>query len=114
MTRGLTVQRDLLRPTRRIRHQRLSKERLRRRYAAITAKQKINGLALLIHGTIELVPLASNGDVGLLHPPGRSNAARVSIPAFLILRNIPNDPSQNRRVRDLDTTLCHPRHEVSI
>jgi hypothetical protein len=38
----------------------------------------------------------------------------VPIPALLELGDIPNDPSQNRRVRDLDTTLRHHRDEISI
>ena len=37
----------------------------------------------------------------------------MAIPTLLELGDIPNDPSQNRSVRDLDTTLRHYRHEIS-
>src|ERR1017187_9224113 len=110
----MAIQGHLARPTRRIRHQRLSEERLRRRYATIPTRQKIDALALLVYSSIQVVPFAANGDVRLVYPPRRTDAARVPIPALLELGDIPNDPSQNRRVRDLDTTLRHHRHEISV
>src|SRR5207248_10430181 len=36
---------------------------------ALLGQEKINGLALLIHGTIEVAPLPFDLDGGLVHPP---------------------------------------------
>jgi len=47
--------------------------------------------------------------------PGPSAHGTRALPfERLELRNIPNDPPQNRRMRDLDPTLRHHRHEVPI
>src|ERR1017187_10846427 len=110
----MAIQGHLARPSRRIRRQRLAEERLRRGYATIPTQQKINALALLIHSSIQVVPFAANGNVRLVSPPRRADAACMSIPSLLELEDIPNDPSQNCRVRDLDATLRHHRHEISI
>src|SRR5476651_1817459 len=110
----MAIQGYLAWPSRRIRRQRLSEERLRRRDATIPTQQKINALALLTHSSVEMVPFASNGNVRLIYPPRRVDAACMPIPALLELGNKSNDPSQNRRVRDLNIPLRHHRHEISI
>ena len=35
----------------------------------IVVMQKVNGLAVLVHGTLEIAPLAFDLDVRLVHPP---------------------------------------------
>jgi hypothetical protein len=92
LTRGRDP-RVLARPSRRIRRQRLSEERLRRGYATIPSYQKIDAFALLVHSLIQVVPFAANGNVRLVYPPRRADAARMSIPSLLELGTIPNDPS---------------------
>src|SRR5665213_3486004 len=110
----MAIQGYLARPSRRIRRQRLSEERLRGGYATIPTQQKIDAFALLIHGSIQVVPFAADGNVRLVYPPGRADAVCISIPSLLELGDITNHPSQNRRVRDRDTALCHHSHEISI
>jgi hypothetical protein len=110
----MAIQGHLTRPARRIRRQRLAEERLRRGNTTIPTQQKIDALALLIHSSIQIVPFAADGNVSFVYPPRRANTACISIPSLLELGNLPNDPPQNRRVRDLDPTLRHHRHEISI
>ena len=52
MTRHMAVQRHLARPAIEIRGECLAKERLRRRNSAVTAKEKVNRLSLLIDRSI--------------------------------------------------------------
>jgi Gluconate 2-dehydrogenase subunit 3 len=59
-------------------------------------------------------PLCGQTKLNQVYPPRRADAARMSIPAFLELRNVPHNPSQNSRVRDFNTPLRHHRHEISI
>jgi hypothetical protein len=89
----MAIQGHLARPSRRIRRQRLSEERLRRGYTAIPTQQKIDAFALLIHSSIQTVPFAANGNVRLVYPPRRADATSMPIPSLLELGNIPNDPS---------------------
>jgi len=70
MTRGVTVERDLARPTRQARGQCLAKECLCRRDASIGSEQKVDGLASLVDGAVEVVPLSPHRDVRLINPLG--------------------------------------------
>src|ERR1700732_2069966 len=54
MTRHMAVQRHLARPAIEIRGERLTKERLCRRNSAVTAKEKVDRLSLLVDGSIEV------------------------------------------------------------
>jgi len=51
----------------------LPEERLRCCNTTVVAKQNIHSLALLIDGSIQVVPFASNGDVAP-EPPAASHA----------------------------------------
>ena len=79
MTRNMTVQPHLARPSRQIRRKRLTKERLRRSNTTVTAKQKIDRLSLFIHSPIQVVPFSSNGDVCLVDLPGGADASSCGI-----------------------------------
>ena len=86
MTRHMTVQRYLARPSIEIRGERLAKERLRRRNAAVTAKEKVDRLSLLVDRSMEVVLFASYGNVRLVGAPGSTDGSRESVPALLIFR----------------------------
>jgi hypothetical protein len=70
MTRGVSVERDLARPTRQAGGQCFAKESLCRRNASIRSEQKVDGLAPLVDGAVEVVPLSPYADVRLVNPPG--------------------------------------------
>ena len=61
MARHMAVQRNLAWPSIQIRGERLAKERLRCRNAAVTAQEKVDRLSLLVDRSIEVVSFASNG-----------------------------------------------------
>ena len=71
----MTVQGYLARPPRWIRRESLPEERLRRGNASIGSQQKVHGLALLVHRTVEMMPFTPNTEVGLVNPPGGTDAA---------------------------------------
>jgi len=96
MTRHMTVQRHLARPSIEIRSERLAKERLCRGNAAVTAKEKVDRLSLLVDRSIEVTPLALNGNVRLVSAPGSTDGSRESIPALLIFWHVTR--SQRRMV----------------
>src|SRR6266851_6942912 len=89
MTRHVAVQRHLARPSIEIRGERLAKERLCRRNAAVTAKKKVDRLSLLVDRSIQVVPFASNANVRLVGAPGSTDGSRESVPALFIFRHVP-------------------------
>src|SRR5688572_8097023 len=70
MTRRVPVERDLARPPRQAGGQCLAKESLCRRNASIGSEQKVDGLAALVDGAVEVVPLSPHADVRFVNPPG--------------------------------------------
>jgi hypothetical protein len=70
MTRRVPVERDLARPPRQRCGQCLTEECLCRRNASIGTEQEVDGLAPLIDGAVEVVPLSPHRDVRLINPPG--------------------------------------------
>ena len=58
MTRRVPVERNLARPARQAGGQCLAEECLCRRNASIGSEQKVDGLAPLVDGTVEVVPLS--------------------------------------------------------
>src|SRR5258708_31891954 len=95
VTRYVTVQSYLPRPPGRIGRQCLPEEGLRSGDAPIGSEQQVHGHALLIHGAIKIVPLATNTDVSLVDPPRRAYAARNAMPPLLELGYVPNNSPQN-------------------
>ena len=61
------IDRDLLRHA--VAPDRLFQKAQRRRLISVLCEEKVNGLPGLIHGAIEVVPLAFDLDVGLVHTP---------------------------------------------
>src|ERR1017187_7590691 len=114
MTRHIAVQRHLARPSIEIRGERLAKERLCRGNATVTAKQKVDRLSLLVDRSIEVMPLASNGNVRLVCAPGSTDGSRESIPALLIFWHVPRCPAQDCAVGYYDPALRHHCNEVAI
>src|SRR5882672_9103567 len=66
--RHMAIDGDLPRSTW-VRSERLAEERLRRGDAAVGSQQKVDRLALLVDGAVQIVPAASNWNVGFIHTP---------------------------------------------
>src|SRR3977135_3069947 len=110
----MAIECDLARRSIWMRGERLAKECLRSGNAPIRSQHEVYAAPLLVHGSVQIVPFALDRDVRLVNAPGTTDRAGKAIPALLKLRNIPNDPSHDRRVRNDDATLGHHRHEISI
>src|ERR1700738_5488945 len=106
MTRHMAVQRHLARPAIEIRGERVTKERLCRRNSAVTAKEKVDRLSLLVDRSIEVMPFASNGNVRLVGAPGFADGPRETVPALLIFRHVPGYPSEDCAVGPRNPALC--------
>ena len=50
----------------------------------------------------------------LANPPRWPYAACMAVPPLLAFRHIPDDPSQERRVRKVQATVGHHRRQISI
>src|ERR1022692_4893119 len=94
MARYVSIERDLARHAGRLGGKSFAEERLSRCDAAIGAKQKIDCLAVLVDGAVQVMPLALDRDVGLVDSPG--------------------GPNRDCRAGDLDAALGHHLHEVAI
>src|ERR1019366_8798141 len=51
------------------------KEPACRRFVAVSGEQEVNRLTELVDGTIQVLPLAADEDIGLVDPPGCSDGA---------------------------------------
>src|SRR6266568_6812403 len=76
-------------------------------FIAVLREQKVNRLALLIHGTIEIAPLALDLDVRLIHPPANPHRPLAAMERLLELRAISDDPSVNGGVIHLHPPFLH-------
>src|ERR1022692_4793054 len=84
------------------------------RTTAVPAQQEVDGLAVLVDGAIKVVPFRFDRDVRLVHSPRCADGLEESVPPLLELRDVPGHPSQDRRMGDLDATLCHHLDQVSV
>jgi hypothetical protein len=139
MTRRVTIERHLARPSRQARRQSVPAVRLRGGDAAIRTKQEVHCLAVLVHGAIEVMPLASNTDVGVSRPghcspspsQNRTGTSRLIRLPSSSRRGEPPLPVNKRpwcafgqtpkRVRRTDHPMrqplvlaLHPTHQVAV
>src|SRR5271156_3574193 len=114
MARYVSIERDLARHAGRFCRTSLAEERLSRCDAAVGAKQKIDCLAVLVDGAVQVMPLALDRDVSLIDSPGGPNRFGEPSPPLLVLRYVAGYPSKDCRVGNLDAALGHHLHEVAI
>src|SRR5258706_2484991 len=71
-------------------------------------------LAAAIHRTIE--PMWPSPDIygGLIHSPGLTEWPRKPCPPTFVFRDVPQNPTHDRRVGNHDSPLCHHRGEVAV
>src|SRR5450759_4399737 len=98
MARCVAIKRDLARYARQRRGKRLPKESLCGRDATVTSKQEVDGLALLVHGSIQVVPLRLDRNVGLVHSPRGADRLREPSPSLFELGDVAGYPSEDRTV----------------
>ena len=77
-------------------------------------EQKVNGLALLIHGTIEVVPHAFHLNIGLVHPPTDPHGTLAAMECLFQLGTVFHDPALDGRMIDRHPTLLHEFFDMPI
>ena len=92
----------------------LTKEGSRSPYAAIFAKQRVDGLATLVHRSIQVAKAAPNRNRGLIDPPRRVDSSRILRPPPLEFRNLLLDPAVNGRVRHDNASFGQHFDKISI
>ena len=78
----------------------LAKEGLRRRNAACSTQTELHGVALSVHGSIQVHQLAPNRDERFINSPAPTHLSLESAPPLFASFGIANDPTQDRGVRN--------------
>ena len=78
----------------------LAKESLRRRDATCSTEKELHGVALSIHGSIQVHQLAPNLDERFINSPAPTNLPLESAPTLFAGFGIAHDPTQDRGVRN--------------
>src|SRR6478752_7189540 len=111
---SITLLRYLFVRTSTLRQQGCAKERWGRRDSAVRPEQEGHRLAALIDGSIQVMPLATDTDVGLIHPPGSADRLGEPTPALLVLRHIAGDPSEDGGMGQANAALRHQLYQVPV
>src|SRR5918992_1936754 len=80
----------------------------------LLSEQKVNRLAVLIHGTMQIAPLPLNPNVGLIHPPAAPDGPLAAVERFFKRWAIFQDPAVDGRVIDGHPALLHQLFELAI
>src|SRR2546425_1089931 len=81
---------------------------------ALLGQEKVNGVALLIHGTIEVAPRAFALDGGLVHPPTDPHGTLAAVKRFFQLGAVFHDPALDGRVVDRYPPLLQEFFDMPI
>ena len=73
-------------------------ERCSRGLLALRRQQKIHGLPLVVHRTIEIFPFSFDADISLVHAPALTDRALLAVELFLHFRCIFDNPAVERGV----------------
>ena len=95
----------------RLRHG-LAKEPLGRGRISPRSQKEIDRLPSAVHRPIEIRPASLHPDVGFVHPPGAVAHSQMRADSLFKLRCVGLDPSEDRRVVDLDAAI--EQHELQI
>ena len=90
----------------------LRKNPLRRGRIPPRRQKEIDRLPSAVHRPIEIRPASLHPDVGFVHPPGAVAHSQMWADSLFKLRCVGLDPSEDRRVVDLDATI--EQHELKI
>src|ERR1700733_14529625 len=75
-------------------------------------QKEIDRLPSAVHRPIEIRPASLHPDVGFVHPPGAVAHSQMRADSLFKLRCVGLDPSEDRRVVDLDAAI--EQHELQI
>jgi hypothetical protein len=77
-------------------------------------QQEIDREPLLIDCTIQISSSPADLDVSLVNAPRRIGRSGIMTPELLELRDVALNPSQDRCMRDNDSSLGHHLDEVAV
>jgi hypothetical protein len=80
----------------------------------VLAQQEVHCVALLIDSSVEIFPLSSHADVGLIYSPRHTDSASKSVPLLLEFGHIALDPSQDGCMSQINPALSHHIAQVTI
>src|SRR5471032_1972297 len=83
-------------------------------HVPLGGQKKIDGLSLLVDGTVKILPDAFDLDVGFVHAPAAADRAFVLAGQFLKQRQETNRPSVDRRMVDRHAALLHDLFQVPV
>src|SRR5438445_881533 len=86
---------------------RLGQKAFRGLLFALLRQEEINGLALLIHRTVEIPPLALHLDIRLIHTPAKPDLPFAAMECLFEEGTILDDPPVDGRVIHLHPTFFH-------
>ena len=89
-------------------------EVLGRSRVALRRQPEVDRGTRRIHRTIEIDPLARDGNVCFVHSPGTVGRFQFTAASLVELRRVPLYPAPNRRVISRQTALRHEFFDVAI
>ena len=92
----------------------LAKECLRCSNAACSTQIELHGVALSIHGAVQIHPLAPNLDERFIDSPAPSYRSLESAPALFARFGIANHPTQDCGVRNRQAPLTKNHDQIPV
>src|ERR1700738_5480663 len=111
MRGGIPIQGD--HPRSSMLFRRMGKEPLGGDHITPFAQEKIDGVALFIHGAVEVNPLAFDLEVSLIHAPRVTHRSGVRLPTLFKIRHVAPHPPQDRLMSQQDAALGHHLDQVT-
>jgi hypothetical protein len=78
------------------------------------AQEEVHRWTGLVHGSIQVLPLALHFDVGLVDTPGMTHRAGILAPALFEHRNELQHPAHDRGMSHGEPALSHHLHKVPV
>jgi hypothetical protein len=92
---------------------RLAEERLGSANITMGAQPEVDRPRRPVNGAVEVTPLASDFDVGLVDPPRRTHRRTEPFPPLLELGHVALHPAHDGRVSQGKAALAHHLHQVA-
>src|SRR4029077_18011095 len=92
----------------------LAKEPLGRGRISSRSQKEIDRLPSAVHRPIEIRPASLHPNVGFVHPPGAVAHSQMRAGSLFKLRCVGLDPSEDRRVVDLDSAVEEHEFQIAV
>src|ERR1700722_11345664 len=92
----------------------LAKEPLGRGRISPGSQKEIDRLPSAVHRPIEIRPASLHPNVGFVHPPGAVAHSQMRAGSLFKLRCVGLDPSEDRRVVDLDSAVEEHEFQIAV